>query len=477
MRKKAPLLTLGRPQRQGQSEVRLSPDNPYRSLPKVDALAVDPALDGLGAPPPLRMEAARAAIETAREAIRLGSPVTADDMVQAAVEHLARRMTPSLRRVINATGVIVHTNLGRAPLSPAALTDALRYSTLEYDLEAGRRGSRRLHASELLAQLAGAEAALVVNNNAAAVVLMLATVASGGEVIISRGELIEIGGSFRVPEIMEASGAKLVEVGTTNKTYPRDYAAAVNENTRAILKVHPSNYRIVGFTHEATTAELAEVARAHGVPFLYDWGAATFGPLPDGLEEVNVQSELQAGVDILSFSGDKILGGPQAGLMLGSREWINRCAKHPLARALRADKLTLAALQHTLRAYLLDQADTIPVSRMVNATPEALADRARTIVERLSAELPREKAGFSVAPCQDAVGGGSHPQRRIPGMAVKVELVRDASVLANALRRTRTPVIGVVHDGALWLHVRTIDRDEEELLVASLGEAFSSLTL
>ncbi len=386
-------------------------------------------------------------------------------------------MAPSLRRVINGTGVIIHTNLGRAPLSAEALSEGLRYCTLEYDLEAGQRGSRRDHAAELLARLTGAESALVVNNNAAAVVLMLAAVARGGEVIISRGELIEIGGSFRVPDIMEASGATLVEVGTTNKTYARDYVAAITEDTRAILKVHPSNYRIVGFTHDATTSALAQVARDHGVPLLYDAGAATFGPLPAALVDVDPKAELSNGVDLLAFSGDKILGGPQAGLMLGGREWIDRCARHPLARAFRADKLTLAALEHTLRAYLMQQPEKIPVSRMVNATATQLNKRAANLVERLTTEVPREIARFTVAACEDTIGGGSHPQRRIDGAAVRIELARDASILAEQLRRGTPPIIGVVRDGALWLHVRTIADDEADVLVAALNAAFSSLTL
>ena len=305
---------------------------------------------------------------------------------------------------------------------------------------------------------------------------MLAAIAKGGEVIISRGELVEIGGSFRVPEIMEASGATLVEVGTTNKTYPRDYAAAITERTRAILKVHPSNYRVVGFTHETQAAELAQIARDRQLPLLYDWGTGTFAPLPDPLENIDLGAELRAGVDLLTFSGDKLLGGPQAGLMIGTEPLISACARHPLARALRADKITLAALEYTLRAYLLGQASRIPTYYMLTSTVEELQIRAERLAERLSTEINAESARFSVEICQDAVGGGSHPGRTLPGAAIRVDLGGDAAKIAAQLRKTTPPIIGIVQGGALRLHLRTVGQEEEHDLVTALRDAFSSLT-
>lgn len=459
------------------------PDNPYRTLPKVDVLANAEGLADLDAPAALRMAVAKEVIGAARKAIALGSALKAEDLEDAVRSALVAKLTPSLRSVVNATGVIVHTNLGRAPLPAAALNEVLGYSTLEYDLESGRRGSRRAHAAALLGELAGAEAALVVNNNAAAVVLMLAAHAAGGEVIISRGELIEIGGSFRVPEIMEVSGARLVEVGTTNKTYARDYEAAITSETRAILKVHPSNYRVTGFTHAPSTGSLAEVAARRGVPLLYDAGAATFGPLPQALKDVDVRTELSAGVDILSFSGDKILGGPQAGLLVGKQRFIDSCASHPLARALRADKMTLGALQYTLRAYVQGRADRIPVSSMVNATPGDLRRRAHELIAAIKAGLNKASLGaveVGIVTCLDMVGGGSHPGVTIEGSAVTVSISRldpgsaertgrvvgnnagaFASRLAQELRDGNVPVIAVIKEDVVRLHMRTISASEQ----------------
>ena len=454
----------------------MSDDNPYRHLPGVDTLASSLPRYDLEAPQSLKLEAARQAISKARESIGAGAPMKSADIQALASQWLDDILRPSLRHVINATGVVIHTNLGRAPLSLEALASASRYCTLEYDLTTGARGGRREHAARLLRHLTGAQAALVVNNNAAAVVLMLAAVAKGGEVIISRGELVEIGGSFRVPEIMEASGATLVEVGTTNKTHPRDYANAVTERTRAILKVHPSNYRVVGFTRQTRTEELAEIARDHELPLLYDWGTGTFAPLPSPLEAVDLGAELRAGVDLLTFSGDKLLGGPQAGLLIGSEALIGACARHPLARALRADKLTLAGLEHTLMAYVREQPMTIPTYEMLHATEAELKIRAQRLVERLTAEINFELAGFSAERCEDAVGGGSHPGRTLPGAAIRVDLGSDAAKLAAKLRTTSPPVIGTVTDRSMRLHLRTVGLREEDGLVRALGEAFSSLT-
>ena len=435
-----------------------------RDLPSVDRLLHAPGADELvaafGRSP--ATDALRAMVDEARANLLAGGngDIPPDyELVAAAHEHLTTLLAPTLRPVINATGIIIHTNLGRAPLSPEALAAvaeaAAGYATLEYDLDRGRRGSRALHAERLLTRLTGAEAALVVNNNAAAVLLMLAALCREREVIISRGQLVEIGGGFRIPDVLAQSGARLVEVGTTNRTRVGDYEQAITPDTVAILIVHHSNYKIIGFSEEPQTAELAALARARGLMLLHDQGS---GALRDttawGLEpEPTVLDGLRAGCDVVAFSGDKLLGGPQAGILVGRADLIGRAKSHPLARAVRADKLALAALSATLRPYLTGHADAIPVWRMIARPLDDIAAEAEAWAERLRA------AGIdaTTAPDVSFVGGGSLPGESLPTRVVVIDPGRaSAADLAARLRAAPTPVIGRIHDGRLRLDPRTV---------------------
>jgi L-seryl-tRNA(Ser) seleniumtransferase len=407
-----------------------------------------------GEPRELVVEGARAALARAREAIRAGTdPGDVAAIVEAKLE-AARR--PSLRRVLNATGVVVHTNLGRAPLADAALTRVHEvgrgYSNLEYDLSRGGRGSRQTHTTAILERLTGAEAALVVNNNAAAVLLALAALAEGREVLVSRGELIEIGDGFRIPDVLGRSGARLVEVGTTNRTRAADYDRAIGPDTAVILRVHQSNFRVVGFTEQPTVAELAEVARRKGLPLVDDLGSGAFARFED---EPSARESLAAGADLCCFSGDKLLGGPQAGIVVGRSDLVERLRRHPLQRALRADKLTIAALEGTLALYLDPEraAREIPVLQMLLEPPSAVRARA----ERLAAAV-----GGEVEETIARAGGGALPLAEIPSFACAVE-----ETLAEPLRAADPPVVGVVRDGRLLLDCRTLtDADAEEAAAA-----------
>src|SRR6476620_4608359 len=348
-----------------------------RDLPSVDELARDERL--AGEPPARAVEAARSALARARDKITAGHDP--GDLVERALGELAAARAPALRRALNATGVIVHTNLGRAPLPEAALARALEvgrgYSNLEYDLAAGGRGSRQDHVAAILRRLTGAEAGLVVNNNAAAVMLALAALAEGREVLVSRGELIEIGDGFRIPDVLERSGARLREVGTTNRTRADDYETAIGPETAVLLRVHQSNFRVVGFTAQPSLRELGDVARRHGLPLVDDLGS---GALIDIGDEPTARASLAAGADLVCFSGDKLLGGPQAGIIVGRADLVERLRRHPLQRALRADKLTLAALEGTL-TLAIDATDEIPVLRMLREPPEAVHARATRLAE------------------------------------------------------------------------------------------------
>jgi L-seryl-tRNA(Ser) seleniumtransferase len=388
-------------------------------------------------------------------------------------EWLESLIAPTLLPVINATGVIVHTNLGRAPLSQSSISAvqevAAGYSNLEYDLEAGERGSRTVHAAVQLQRLTGAESALVVNNNAAAVLLMLTALCQGREVIISRGQLVEIGGGFRVPDVMAQSGAHLVEVGTTNRTHLRDYASAINENTAAILIAHHSNYKIIGFTTEPETAELAALAKEKNVLLLYDQGS---GSLLDtgrfGLDpEPTVTAALEAGVDVVAFSGDKLLGGPQAGILCGTADLISRLKKHPLARAVRADKLCLAALSATLTHFLTGKAiKEIPVWQMIARPLEQIKSEAETLAARL------QEMGLTAAVVegQSTVGGGSLPGTSLPTYLVAVE--RDnLETLTAALRANNPPIIGRIQDNYLLFDLRTVLYDQRHTLAQGIIDA------
>ena len=415
-----------------------------RDLPSVDELA-------RGLDDPLAVDAARTVLDHAREEIRAGADP--GDLVERMTEELRTVRAPSLRRVLNATGVIVHTNLGRAPLAEEAIAQVVEtargYSNLELDLREGTRGSRQDHNAALLRRLTGAEAALVVNNNAAAVLLALAALAEGREVVVSRGELIEIGDGFRIPDVLMRSGARLVEVGTTNRTRAKDYEKAIRPETALLLRVHQSNFRVVGFTELPRLEELAAVARRHGLPLVDDLGSGAFAAFDD---EPSPRASLAAGADLVCFSGDKLLGGPQAGIVVGSADLVERLRRHPLHRAVRADKLTLAALEGTLRLYL-DAPDRIPVLRMLRQ--DAATVRARA--ERLAALV-----GGTVEETVGRVGGGALPLAELPSFACAVE-----EDLAGPLRLADPPVIGVVRDGKLLLDCLTLaDAEVDEVAAA-----------
>lgn len=390
--------------------------------------------------------------------------------------------SPSLRPVINATGVVIHTNLGRAPLSRSAIkavTSLAEYGNLEYDLEAGERGSRYSHAVQVLRRVTGCEDALVVNNNAAALVMVLAALGSGREVVVSRGQLVEIGGGFRIPDIMRQSGARLVEVGTTNRTYAADYEAAITPDTAMLMRIHTSNFRLVGFTTSPEPPELADLAHRHGILMVDDVGSgallntALYGLSP----EPTVQDSLQAGCDLVLFSGDKLLGGPQCGIIAGMATVIARLRKHPLARALRVDKLTLAALEATLLHYLKMEAEhEVPVWKMISATPDKLRSRAEGLVARLA------DAGIhaDVEQGESAVGGGSLPGDTLPTWLVsigpdgnrKAGVQQPVSLLAVKLRHAPTPVVARVEGGMLLIDPRTVLEHQEPALLESLIATF-----
>jgi L-seryl-tRNA(Ser) seleniumtransferase len=425
-----------------------------RDLPSVDRLLADEVL--ASAPRMLATAAAREALEHARVAIRAGQDP--GDTVAAARAELARLAAPSLRRVLNATGIIVHTNLGRAQLDEAALARVVEvgagYSDLELDLESGSRGSRQDHVAGLLRRLTGAEAAVVVNNNAAAVLLALAALAEGREVIVSRGELVEIGDGFRIPDVLARSGAHMVEVGTTNRTRGADYERAIRPETAALLRVHQSNFRIVGFTEQPSLRDLAQIAKRAGLPLVDDLGS---GSLIDVGDEPTASSSLAAGADLVCFSGDKLLGGPQAGVVVGRAELVERLRRHPLQRALRADKLTLAALEGTL-GLLVDPERArreIPVLRMLDEPLDAVRARAERLAGLIGGEVEETVA---------RVGGGALPLAELPSAACSIE-----EQVVQHLRLGEPPVIGIVRDGRLLLDARTLtDAEVEEAARAVL---------
>jgi L-seryl-tRNA(Ser) seleniumtransferase len=421
-----------------------------RDLPSVDELA-------RAAGDPLAVDAARVVIERAREEIQAGSDP--GDLAARLREELMDARRPRLRRVINATGVVVHTNLGRAPLADEALArvvEAARgYSNLEYDLAEGARGSRQDHVATILHRLTGAESALVVNNNAAAVLLALAALAEGREVVVSRGELIEIGDGFRIPDVLARSGARLVEVGTTNRTRAADYERSIGPETALILRVHQSNFRVVGFEERPRLEEVAAVARLHDLPLVDDLGSGHVSArnrLLLGQEEPTARESLAAGADLVCFSGDKLLGGPQAGIVLGSAELVERLRRHPLQRALRIDKLSLAALEGTLLLHL-EAPERIPVLRTLAQETATV----RTRAERLAAAT-----GGEVEETVGRVGGGALPLAELPSFACALE-----ESLAAPLRAGDPPVVGVVRDGRLLLDCLTLTDEEAEEAAAA----------
>jgi len=450
-----------------------------RKLPSVDRLLQEPAVHDLvqAYGHELTVEGLRHALDTARHQIRGGAPCPpAKEIVARAGDYLSTLARPTLRPVINASGVIIHTNLGRAPLSAetrAAMTAAARgYTNLEYDLEAGRRGSRYVHAEQLLCRLTGAEAALVVNNNAGAVLLVLTALAHGQEVIISRSQLIEIGGGFRIPDVMRQSGARLVEVGTTNRTHLRDYRAAIGPETAALMRAHHSNFRIIGFTAEVPLSELVALAGEQGLLVFDDLGSGTLlDTAAFGLaHEPTIQESVVAGADVVSCSGDKLLGGPQTGIILGRTEIVAQLRQHPLTRALRVDKTTLAGLQATLLHYLQGEAVAkVPVWQMIAVPPDALKQRA----ERWAQVLRQAGAQATVTEGQSTVGGGSLPGETLPTWLVALE-VASPDALAARLRAGDPPVISRIENDRLCLDPRTVFVAEEEALLQAVQAALRS---
>ena len=454
----------------------MTSDNPYRALPSVDRLLADERLRPLGeGERPVVTELARQALETARTAVAAGRPAPTEDQLVESVLGLAEVvLRPSLRPVINATGVIIHTNLGRAPLSEDAIAAMVAvsggYSNLEFDLEVGERGSRFEHLEPLLRQLTGADAAMAVNNNASALLLALSSLARDREVIVSRGQAVEIGGGFRIPDVMRQSGARLVEVGTTNRTYLRDYEAALTPDTVAVMRVHASNFRIVGFTETPAINDLARLAHEHGLLLLDDLGSGCildttqFGLAP----EPTVQESMAAGVDLAMFSGDKLLGGPQAGVIIGRRELVERLHSHPLARAVRMDKASIAALTATLLHYLRGEAlEKLPVWRMIAAPLAEVQRRARRWARGIG-EPAKVVDGRSM------IGGGSLPEESLPTKLVAI--AGDGGYVSDLARRLRQgdpPVIARIERDALLLDPRTVLPGQDASVVGAVKTALS----
>jgi len=446
-----------------------------RKLPSVDKLMQHPDIaarietDGRETV----LGAVRATLEELRGEIAAGSPYPGDSEAVRRIEaRLASIMRPTLRAVINATGVILHTNLGRAPLSEETLQAMRRvgsgYSNLEFDLEAGHRGSRYFHAEDILCRLTGAEAALLVNNNAGAVLLVLSALARGREVVISRGQLVEIGGGFRIPDVMAQSGALLVEVGTTNRTYVDDYASAITEHTAALMRVHSSNFRILGFTHQPTLAEMVGLARERDLLMLDDLGSGSLiDTQPLGLvHEPAVQESIAQGADVVTFSGDKLLGGPQAGIIVGKAGPIDRLRHHPLTRALRVDKTTIAGVQANLLHYVRGEAlSKIPIWRMIAMSTEEVTTRARALLETLGTPGAR----CELVPGRSMVGGGALPEESLPTTLIALPGV-EATTLAAALRHGEPPIVAHIQDERVVLDLRTVLPEEEQALVARLRE-------
>jgi L-seryl-tRNA(Ser) seleniumtransferase len=439
----------------------------YRRLPPVDKVLADARL-ARGYPHDLLVDVIRNRLERERLSIAAGRPCASlNDIVTSILSELEALVRPGLRRVVNASGVILHTNLGRAPLSReglSAMEDVSRgYANLEFDLSSGNRGSRHVHAEGLLCRLSGAEAALVVNNNAAAVLLGLSALAKRKEVVVSRGQAVEIGGGFRIPDVMRQSGAKLVEVGTTNRTYATDFEQAITPRTAALMRVHSSNFRLVGFTSEVSLEELVDIGRKHNLLVLDDLGSGCFldTTLYGLAAEPMVQQSVRAGAALTFFSGDKLVGGPQAGIIVGQKEYLEKLKRHPLARAVRIDKTRLAALVATLLHYLKEEAaEKIPVWRMIAAP---LAD-----IECRAALWAQALGGLAeVVPGETMVGGGS-----LPGGSIATRLVslggRNVPVIAERLRLREVPVIGRIEKDRLLLDPRSVLPEEDGIVIEAL---------
>lgn len=456
-----------------------------RQIPSLDELLHQPRLAKLAAriPRELLVEVAREVLTGVRDEITGKSgvsiiPVIPADLEEVIAREVERILARTLQPVINATGVILHTNLGRAPLAPGVFEEfrqvAIHYSNLEYDLEAGARGKRDVHTSEQLARLTGAEDAIVVNNCAAAILLVLAALAKDGEVLVSRGELIEIGDGFRIPEIMAQSGALLREVGTTNRTRLADYESAISEKTRLLLRVHPSNFQMSGFTDKPSVAELVELSRRANIPLVEDLGSGCLVDLsPYGISEPTVRQSMQAGISLVTFSGDKLLGGPQAGIIAGKKEFAQRVRRHPLFRALRIDKLTIAALQVTLGSYQRGALDEIPAIAMIRAAPREIEERSRTFVRELTRSLPMDGLDIEIADGESLAGGGSTPAQSLPSKVIRIRsTLRSSAQIEQRLRRgAATSVIARVEDDFVVLDLRTVFAEQETILAEAMAAA------
>ena len=459
----------------------------YRSIPKVDVLLESQTIQEMieRYSRDSVMEAIRAEMDNLRAFIGgCDEEDKAQEQIALLVSHIGdaveKMHTPNMKKVINGTGTILHTNLGRAPISREHMKKAFDivtgYSNLEYNLEEGRRGERYSHFEKLLCKITGAEAAMAVNNNASSVLLILSSLAKGGEVIVSRGELIEIGGKFRIPDVMTQSGATLVEVGTTNKTHVSDYEENITEETKALLKVHTSNYKIVGFTESVGIDELMPIAKEHGIPVIEDLGSGVLIDLSKyGLTyEPTVQESVAKGADVVCFSGDKLFGGPQAGIIVGKKKYIDMMKKNQLTRALRIDKFTAAALELVLQEYLSEEqaVQHIPVLRMITEPLDEVARRARSLARTIrSTDLPAKVDVVDVVSCESQIGGGSLPMERIPSMAVAIHPKHESvAALEDQMRHLTVPMIPRTVNDTIMLDVRTVETEDFKLIAAELQE-------
>ncbi len=454
-----------------------------RKIPQISEVLKDQRLVFLmeKSPRTIVVETVREIMDQIRKEIQEGNRQyldVQDKILDEICQRVVEKDKKSLRRTINATGTVLHTNLGRSNLSEYAceqvLEAARHYSNLEYDIKNGKRGHRHDHVERLIQKITGAQAAMVVNNNAAATMLCLSAMGAGKEIIVSRGELVEIGGSFRVPDIMSQSGATLVEVGTTNKTKMADYQQAITTETAALMKVHTSNYRILGFTQEVSLEEMVEVGKKNKIPVIYDMGCGLMIDLQEvNLDEPTVTKSLKTGIDLILFSGDKLLGGPQGGIIAGKKEYIDRMKNHPLARVLRVDKMTLAAMEATFRTYLdEDKArKEIPVLRMITMTVEQLNEKAIKLMNMIINHFP--EISCEVVDIKDQIGGGSAPLVRLKGKAVSL-VVNDISPeqIERSLRKAQIPVICRIAEDRVLLDVRTIEEEEFDLVIVAVKGIF-----
>jgi L-seryl-tRNA(Ser) seleniumtransferase len=457
-----------------------------RQIPSVDELLRQPRMAKLAGriPRELLVEVVREVLASVRAEITEERgvsviPIVPDDLEDIIVREVERILSRTLQPVINATGVILHTNLGRAPLAPAVLDElrqtAIRYSNLEYDLEAGARGKRDVHTAELLVRLTGAEDAIVVNNCAAAILVVLTALARDGEVVVSRGELIEIGDGFRIPEVMAQSGAILREVGTTNRTRIADYESAITDQTRLLLRVHPSNFQISGFTDKPSVAELVDLSRRANLPLIEDLGSGCLVDLSEyGIHEPTVRQSVEAGISLVTFSGDKLLGGPQAGIIAGKAEFVQRVRRHPLFRALRADKLAITALEVTLGAYQRGALDEVPALAMIRMTEKEMETRSRNFIRELTPSLSMSDLDLEITGGESLAGGGSTPAQWLPTRVIRIKSRRySASQIEQRLRRgpSATPVIARLEDDCLVIDLRTVFAEQEAALAEALAAA------